>query len=249
MAGSPHHGRRRRHPGRERTLRNIACPAEGERTALVIRPDLFGRHKIYYRPPSAPSAFLLSLSGEDIAYPIPEYGAAPAGNGKGPAFPGHPAQVRRPHRAIAPAGWSGHAPASGGLGSGISGSCRRARPKPPPSKRRPRVRPRKRPAVRGSMSKPSRAGSSMPRSRPCGGYLRARCASTRPGGLTDAYVHVLRIGVRSWYHSDIIERDAFGARRRSCWPRPGGHHGPSESRCRRTRSRSAGSTPAAGLSG
>ncbi len=190
------------------TFRNIACPAEGERTALVIRPDLFGRHKIYIGL-DRPSAFLLSLSGEDIAYPIPEYGAAPAGNGK---------DRLSQDILLKSADLTGQTLrlAVGGTRQpqGVSVRYIRFVPQSPAetaAEQEATALARERGRPFAAYVETVEGGFFHAPESTLRGYLRSEMRLNRARGATDAYVHVLRIGVRSWYHSDIIERDAFGS--------------------------------------
>ncbi len=42
-------------------------------------------------------------------------------------------------------------------------------------------------------------------------YMRNEMRLNKDRGATDVYVHMIRVGIRAWYHSDVVERCDFGS--------------------------------------
>jgi hypothetical protein len=179
-------------------VRNADVPA------VVLRPNLTGWHRIYLgMEPYA--AFQCFLPKEGILFPVPEYfylpdEENPSGRRTFQEFYWRSVDLTGQDLAVV----------AGGTRFWRNASLRFVRFVPMTAAEvahHERVRAR---AGRGrpfaAYVEPCTAAHYEPETLTLAAHVRNEMRLARVRGCTDAYVHVIRIGSRAWYHSDVVER-------------------------------------------
>ncbi len=189
---------------------SIHCPADDPTSPpLVLSPGVTGWHRIYVGMEPY-SAFRLWLSGEHIEHAVPDYLASPDPNGR---------DRHLQELYIKSADLTGQDVCL------AIGGARQARR--PVSVRHIRLVPMTDEEVAHHRDVRRLAAAE---GRPFAGYVeqvtpahyepstltlhahtRNQMRLHRFRGCTDVYVHVIRLGSKAWYHSDVVEREALGS--------------------------------------
>ncbi len=188
---------------------SIFCPVDDPMAPpLVLNPDLNGWHRIYIGMEAA-SALQVSLSGEQIAYPVPDYMKSSEAQKRG----------RREYY-ISSADMTGQSVSlmlGGTVPKWHDARIRHVRFVP---MTKPEIRHFRQ--VRKMAEKRGRpfagyveqctAGAYEPSNLTLLAHTRNEMRLNKARGASEVYVHVIRTGVKAWCHSDIVER---------CIPSPG----------------------------
>ena len=192
---------------KEPSADSIVCPADAPAApALALRPNLKGWHRIYLgmEPYSALQFYLLR---EEIRYAVPDYLATPDKRGRD-RF------CQEFHVKSADMTGQDVCLALGGARYWREASVRHIRFVPMTPEEVAQYK-----AVRtlaetkgrpfAGYVEPVSPAYTEPKVLTLRDHIRNEMRLHKDRGCTEVYVHVIRLGIKAWYHSDVVEREAF----------------------------------------